>query len=345
VNILVSGVGGLLGSWMSEALAREGHRVIGVDDFSGGTLSNAQEAAKFSNHYRFIELDVTNREKMVDLAMGERPEVVVHAAACAREGASPFQPLKIIKTNIEATTSILEACIKNGLRKFVYFSSMSVAGDNKVPFTEDQSRNPVDIYGTAKAACELTIEQLAKVHGFDYTILRPHNCVGPRQLLTDPYRNVCGIVMNRIMNKLPIFLYGEGHIRAFSYVADFLPAMVRACDLKTANGEIIYIGGKEQVTVEEMVNVIVSEFGDAAKTSPIVRLPPRPLEVQEAWCSTKKSEKLLGYKETIGWREGIHHMAEWAKKVGPQPWRIDTLPLLTEAAPLPWRELARGHTV
>lgn len=339
---LVTGAAGLIGSWMAQALANEGHKVFGLDDFSGGSRENIDEIRRNvpSGSFQFIELDLNDHDRLKDFIMGQRPEIVVHAAACAREGASPFQPLYIVQTNILATTSLLEACIPHGMKKFCLFSSMAVSGDNPVPFTEDQPRKPVDIYGSCKAASEEIVSELARVHGFQYTIIRPHNVIGPRQNLSDPYRNVAGIVINRIMRKEPLYLYGKGHTRAFSYIEDSLPAFVRACDLKVANGEIIFVGGKEAIEVEKLFEVILEEFNSNAK---IIELPVRPLEVKDAHCSIEKSQKLLGYKEKIGWRQGIHLMAEWAKKKGPQEWRIDHLPLINKSAPLPWIQLDKGE--
>ena len=66
---------------------------------------------------------------------------------------------------------------------------------------------PEDIYGVAKAAVEKSTEILADVHGFDYTIIRPHNVYGPRQALWDPYRNVVAIFINRLMKNLPLVIY------------------------------------------------------------------------------------------------------------------------------------------
>jgi UDP-glucose 4-epimerase len=342
MRILVTGVGGLVGSWVAEGLVQQGHQVLGIDDLSGGTLENAQIPGRGqgANNYRFQQIDINDEARMKDLIMGTAPEIVFHAAACAREGASAFQPNKIVKTNILATVSLLERCLQNGLKKWVQCSSMAVAGNNKTPFTEEQRRNPVDVYGSNKAATEEIIESLAAVHKFHYTILRPHNVVGERQSLVDPYRNFVGITMNRIMRREPLYLYGEGHVRAFSYIEDSLPAFLKACDLKTANGEIIYVGGKEPILVEDMLKAIIEEFPDIKKPE-IVKLDARPLEVKEAWCSTTKSEKLLGYKEEIGWREGVRRMAAWAKEKGPQDWAVDDLPLLNKQAPLPWRQLSK----
>jgi len=180
-------------------------------------------------------------------------------------------------------------------------------------------------------------EILADVHGFSYIILRPHNVFGERQSLRDPFRNVVGIFMNRIMRGEPLYLYGDGEQkRAFSYIADSLPSFLRACDLDPAlDQQIINVGGIEAVTINELAELVIAQF-DAR---PEVRyLPDRPREVKYAYSTWEKSARLLGYDETCGMREGIRRMAEWAKQLGPQPWTQEDLELPSDRAPVIWTQ-------
>ena len=339
MRILITGVAGLIGSWVAEALVREVgvDKVVGVDDLSGGIIENVDVIR--DRKFVFEQVDITQYKKIEEVFAQHRPEVVVHAAACAREGASAFQPHAITLTNNFASSIITELGIKYGMRKLVFFSSMAVMGDNKCPYTEDMPRRPVDHYGVNKAATEKSIEILSSVHGFDYVIIRPHNVVGIRQIF-DPYRNVVTIFLNRLMRREPLYIFGDGHIRAFSYIEDSLPAFIKTVTTDKANGQIVFIGGKEQITVEKLLGAIIEDFDPQYKPE-IVHLEPRPLEVKEMWCSIERSVKLLGYRETVGWREGVRRTVAWAKnKKGPQNWRVDNLPLLNEKTPRPWREMA-----
>ena len=338
MRVLVTGVAGLIGSWLTEFLCKEKEitKVIGVDDLSGGVMENV--TINRNPKFTFEQIDITQYGKIEEIFAQSRPDVVVHAAACAREGASAFQPHKITLTNSFASSVMLELGIKYGMKKWVFYSSMATMGDNKTPFTEDMPRKPCDVYATSKSATEMCTEQLAKVHDFQYTIIRPHNCFGERVSLTDPYRNVIAIFANRLMRREPIYIFGDGHIRAFSYLADSIPAFVRTVTTDKANGQIVFIGGKEQITIEQLADAVIEDFQPSFKPE-IIHLEPRPLEVSEAWCSVEKSVKLLGYKETVGWREGVKRTVAWAKSKGPQPWKVDSLPLKSNKMPRPWREL------
>jgi UDP-glucose 4-epimerase len=142
--------------------------------------------------------------------------------------------------------------IKYGLKKVVLTSSMSVYGAQKPPFSEDMPKKPEDIYGIAKAAMEDATEVLAKVHGFDYVIIRPHNVYGPKQNLADPYRNVIAIFINCLLNDKRFYIYGEGNQkRAFTYIEDFTPYFVQSGFSNRCNEEVINIGPKEEHTINE----------------------------------------------------------------------------------------------
>lgn len=337
MRILITGVAGLVGSWLSDALCADPsvERVIGIDDLSGGEIENVNVSR--SHKFSFEQFTLSHKGKVAEVCAQFRPHIVVHAAACAREGASTYQPVKIVETNVMISAILLEHAIHYGMKKFVMFSSMAVMGDQKSPFVETMSMAPVDPYGISKAATEGIIRALGSVHGFDWTVIRPHNIVGPRQSLSDRYRNVAGIWMNSIMRHEPLYLFGEATKRAFSYIEDSLPAMKNAVLGDKANGKVVFVGGKEEILVEDLLHEVIGCFPEY-KTPEIIRCPLRPLEVKEAFCSTELSVKLLGYKEEVGWKNGIARMAEWAKKKGSQQWRLDTLPLANAGMPRPWQQ-------
>ena len=342
MDVLISGVAGLIGSHLAKGFLQQGHHVIGVDNMSGGMLGNLPTMP--NPLFRFYLADLTHYSEMEEIFMTQRPAVVFHLASIAREGASEFQPRLITSTNIMASITVLELGIKYGMKRFIFTSSMSVYGKQDPPFSEKMPRMPVDPYGVNKAATEQIIEQLAETHGFEWVIFRPHNVYGPGAGMSDPYRGVVNIFMNRIMRKEPLYIYGEEHIRAFSYIEDCLPAMLKAAESKKVVGEIVNLGGIEPITIGELAEVIISNFPEYPRPE-IIQLPPRPHEVARAWCTVDKSVKILNYKEQIGWKEGIVRTAEWARALGPQPWVVDGLPLINDKAPKPWLDLVTSRSI
>lgn len=337
MRILVTGSAGFMGSHLVDALLNLGHEVYGVDDFSGGCLRNVNPKSKFT------KLDLRDREKTRSYIEKVRPKIVFHLAADATEGRSQFTPINCTERNYLAYLNVLVPAIKNSLEKVLLTSSMSVYGVQKPPFSEDMERKPEDIYGISKAAMERATEILSEVHGFRYTIIRPHNVYGPRQNLADPYRNVVGIFINCILNNKHFYIYGDGkQKRAFSYIDDVTPFIVKAGFQKNCDGEIINIGPTKEYTINQLTKVVLKTFFPSGRIPKSLRpkyLPPRPKEVKEAWCTEAKAKKILGYKTTVSLKEGVKRMVEWAKKIGPQKFiYLDDLEIVGKTTPVTWHK-------
>lgn len=272
---------------------------------------------------RFVNLDLRHKEAVARHIKRVRPQVIFHDAADASEGRSQFTPLNSTERNYLAYLNLLVPAIRCGLKKMVMASSMSVYGAQRPPFTEDMPRAPEDIYAIAKASMEHATEILSRIHGFQYTIIRPHNVYGPRQNLQDPYRNVISIFINSLMNKRPFYIYGDGRQRrSFTYIDDYTPYAIRAGLGRRFHGEIFNVGPREEISIKDLAKLIIALYFGGAKRCPrrlLPRfLPPRPLEVKLAFTSQKKAEKMLGYKTSVPIEEGVRRMIEWARSVGPQ---------------------------
>jgi nucleoside-diphosphate-sugar epimerase len=215
-------------------------------------------------------------------------------------------------------------------------NSMAVYGDQKPPFDERVARKPEDPYGAAKSYCENVLEIFARIHGFEHVIIRPHNVYGPRQNVADPYRNVLGIWINRILRGKPPIIYGDGEqSRAFSYIEDVTPAIANAGFASKANGQIINVGSNETVSIRKACNLLLQVMGSEFK--PMFQ-DARPGEVKHAFCTIQKSIDLLGYETQHSLKDGLAKMVAWARQVGPQE-PTYTLPLeITKGAPKVWVE-------
>lgn len=336
-KVLVTGAAGFMGSHLVDSLLEEGHDVYSLDDLSWGYIENVNKASKFT------QLDLQERAKTEAYIQEVKPEYIFHLAADATEGRSQFTPINSTQRNYGAYLNLLIPSIKNGMRKMILTSSMSVYGKQTPPFSEDIPRSPEDIYAIAKSAMEHSTEILSKVHKFEYTIIRPHNVYGPRQNLADPYRNVVAIFINCMLLGKNFYVYGDGEQkRAFSYIDDFTPYILKAGFDDVANGEIFNVGPVEEYTINQVAQVVLKVFFPDGNVPDHLRpknLPPRPLEVPDAWCTMDKAEKLLGYKTTVSFEEGVKKMVEWAKKVGPMPFKyLDDLELVSENTPAIWKD-------
>ncbi len=337
MRVLITGAAGFMGSHLVDFLTtNSGNEVFAVDDLSGGYIDNVNPKAHFT------KLDLRDRKKVEQYIAKVKPELLYYLAADASEGRSQFTPLSSTERNFLAYMYTLIPAIEYGLEKVVLTSSMSVYGAQKPPFFEDMPKKPEDIYGITKSAMEDATEVLAKVHNFDYVIVRPHNVYGPKQNLADPYRNVIAIFINCLLNNKHFYIYGEGNQkRAFTYIEDFTPYFAKCGFSDRCKGEVINIGPKEEHSINELADIVLKVFfpdGNFPKHLRPKYFPLRPQEVMEAYCTNDKAIKLLDYQTTVPLVEGVRKMVKWAKEKGPQKFKYlkNGVELPTKDLPITW---------
>ena len=306
-NILITGVGGLLGSRMADWIIKNKpkYNVVGIDNLFGGYIENINDKVIF--YKRDLAID-----KISDIFDKYNFEYVYHFAAYAAEGLSPFMRKFNYSNNILSTVNIINECINHDIKRLIYTSSMSVYGwglKNGVKFNENDIPQPTDPYAISKYACEMDIKVAGEQHGLDWCIIRPHNVYGIKQNIWDKYRNVLGIWMYQILNNKPMTIYGDGkQTRAFSYIDDCLQCFWNAAVLQEASKEIINVGGEYGYSINEAADTIMKITG----YNDIIYLEPRH-EVKYAVPNSEKSIRILGYEQTTTLEEGLKEMWEWAK--------------------------------
>lgn len=323
MKIWITGLAGFLGSHLAETLIAEGHEVEGNDNLVCGDASN------FPRH---SNLDCRDFDSMKLTLQEFRPDVLVHCAATAHEGLSSFSPSFITKNIYEASVATFSAAIAAGVKRIVFMSSMSRYGIGTPPFAEDHTTAPVDPYGVAKVAAEDTLKILCNTHGVKYSILVPHNIIGTRQRSCDPFRNVAAIMINRCKSGNPPIIYGDGtQLRCFSPVADCLPSIVKAVH-GTVDGEVVNIGPDSgEITIKELAEKIIKLTGFDGYP---VYMEDRPNEVKNAYCSSEKARRLLGYEPKQSIDACLAEMVEYIK---PAPFDYSfPLEINSEICPKTW---------
>jgi UDP-glucose 4-epimerase len=318
MKILITGVAGLMGARMADwIIENTPHKVVGIDNLSGGYKSNIHKKVKFYHFDLSTDKIVSgekgnNREGDYDLNYifnKEKPDIVYHFAAYAAECLSPFIRKYNYSNNVVATANIINECINHEIKRLVFTSSMAVYGENEPPFDESYTPAPKDCYGIAKYACEQDIQVAGEQHGLDWCIIRPHNVYGRKQNIWDKYRNVLGIWMYKKLNKQPLLIYGDGEQkRAFSYIDDCLKPLWRAGTKPWCSKQIINLGGTKEVSINQACDTLIKIFGGAQM---IEHREPR-YEVKNAWSTFDKSVELLKYEDETSLAQGLEDMWEWA---------------------------------
>ena len=306
MNVLITGVAGLLGSRLADWILENDPdvKVIGIDNFSGGYVENINSGVKF------YKLDLT-RDSISDLFQKYDIDYVFHFAAYAAEGLSPFIRGFNYDNNLKSTARILNQCIKHDVKRLIFTSSMAVYGHGEdQAFDEKQTPCPIDPYGVAKYACEMDIKIAGEQHGLDWCIIRPHNVYGAKQNIWDKYRNVLGIWMYQHLNGKPMTVFGSGNqTRAFSYIDDSLRPLWNAAIEPRASKQIINLGGIHSVSILEANNILKNVIGCTENT---VFFEKRH-EVMHAISTYQKSIDILGFKHETDLEDGLMKMWEWAK--------------------------------
>lgn len=328
MKIVVTGGAGFIGSHLVDKLILKGHKVLILDDFSGGSLENCNKKAKL------VKVDIRNFKKIDKILSEYKPDAIYHLAANAAENKAQFSPVDITSRNFDGSIKVLTAGIRSGMKKFIFTSSIAVYGSLQIPFKEKDTPKPEDLYGISKLAFEDALKILSKIHNFDFVIARPHNVYGPRQNMKDPYRNVVTIFMNSILANKPYYIYGKGNQkRCFSYIDDVVDALVKCLGNKV-NRMTFNIGSDNVYTVNELANLI-SKISNS-KINPI-HLPERPQEVKEAISDHRLSKKYLAYKDRTDLEKGLIKTWGWAKKKGHQKPRFQEVELSSPLLPQNWK--------
>jgi UDP-glucose 4-epimerase len=307
MKIFVTGCAGLLGANYSRHLISNGHEVIGIDDLSGGYKAFIPKAENFT----FVKFDLERRKKVVELFAEHKPDVILHFAAYAAEGLSPFIRNFNYRNNLICSANLINECINHNT-KMIFTSSMAVYGEQEPPFTEDKRPQPIDPYGVAKYAVECDLKLAHEQFGLRYNIVRPHNVLGVYQNIWDKYRNVIGIFIRKTLNGQPILVYGDGEqTRAFSDIKYYMKPFDQL--LTDHDSEIFNIGADKYFTLNEVADTVQKIGKKYGYDVPIEHGEPRH-EVKHAYCDHTKAKTILQFEDNTNLEELIESVFVWAMK-------------------------------
>ncbi len=308
-KVLVTGGAGFIGSHVAEELVAMDNNVVVLDDLSGGFRGN------IPGEVEFVKGSILDQDLLVTLFKHHKFEYVFHLAAYAAEGLSHFIKRFNYTNNLIGSVNLINLSVLHGIKCFIFTSSIAVYGKNQVPMSEEVVPRPEDSYGIAKLAVEDELRISHNMFGLSYIIFRPHNVYGERQNIGDKYRNVVGIFMNQIMQGLPMTIFGDGtQTRAFSHIADIVPAIAKSIHVPEAYNEIFNIGSDKPYSLNQLASAVAMAF----EVERDVRyLDPRN-EALEAYSDHSKAKRILKVGSDITLEEGLSRFAAWARKQGPR---------------------------
>jgi UDP-glucose 4-epimerase len=325
---LVTGGAGFIGAHVTRSLLDRGHRVVVLDDLSGGFRDNVPEGAEL------VQASITDAPAVAALFDRHDFDYVYHLAAYAAEGLSHFIRAFNYTNNVVGSMHVINECIRHEVKCLVFTSSIAVYGANQLPMREDLTPAPEDPYGIAKYAVEQDLRAAHEMFGLNSIVFRPHNVYGEYQNIGDRYRNVIGIFMNRLMQGESMPVFGDGtQTRAFSYVGDLAPILARSVEVPEAYGEVFNVGADREYSINELATVVAEAMGVEPR---LEHLEARK-EVLHAYSDHEKARRVFGEAEGTPLREGIQRMADWARSVGPRESQRFRAIEVTRNLPPAWR--------
>ena len=318
-KILVIGGAGFIGSFVvSELLKTKVGKIIIYDNFARGKESNVSDNLQdprceiYPNGGDVRDVDILN-----DAMQG--CDAVIHLAAMWLLHCKDF-PRTAFHVNIEGTFNVLEACVKNKIKRLVYSSSASVYGDaSEVPMTEEHPFNNKNFYGATKIAGEAMCRAYYDRYGLSYVGLRYMNVYGPHQDQTAAYTGVIPIMLNKIdANEAPT-INGDG-TQAYDFIDVEDVARCNICSLESdAIDEFYNVGTGVQTSIKELCDSILDlkESELEVTYNPYNADDARRLVQNRIGCPKKASEDLdFNYKYDL--RTGLQRLIDWRETHSPE---------------------------
>jgi len=309
MKILITGGAGFIGSHLAEAYLNHGGEVYIIDDLSTGDLDNIMHLQEHKEHSErlFVTIDtVLNYDKM--LALVGICDVVFHLAAAVGVQYIIDNPLSSIVTNVQGTEKVLELCNKFKKKVLIASTSEVYGKHDNAPLdeTDDCIYGPSTKSRWSYAATKLMDEFMAiayyRTNKLPVLIARFFNTVGPRQ--TGRYGMVIPRFVKQALANEPITVYGNGtQMRTFTHVKNTVEALLKLIDNPEAVGEVVNIGGVEEVTIQSLAERVRAKVGSSSEiiTLPYDQVFPRDFEdMQRRVPSTLKLQKLIGYTPLMG---------------------------------------------
>jgi UDP-glucose 4-epimerase len=302
MRVLITGGAGFIGSHLAEAYVSRGDDVYIIDDLSTGSLDNIKHIQSHETYRNqlYVTVDsVMNYEKMLELV--GTCDVVFHLAAAVGVQYILDNPLSSIITNVRGTETVLELC--NKFRKPVLIASTSeVYGkriDAPLAETDDCIYGPSTksrwSYAAAKLIDEFTALAYHRSKKLSVVIVRLFNTVGPRQ--TGTYGMVLPRFVQQALENSPITVYGDGsQSRTFTHVKDVVAALQLLSETRQANGEVINIGGMEEISILELARRVKAKLGSSSeiKIVPYAEAYPKDFDdMMRRVPSTTKLKRLI----------------------------------------------------
>ncbi len=318
-KVLITGGAGFIGFHLSKKLLENDYLIISIDNLNDYYDINLKKARinilKQYSNFSFIKMDISNKDKLIDLFKQYEFDLVINLAAQAGVRHSIDHPDSYITSNIIGFYNILECCRNYPVQHLIFASSSSVYGKNKkVPYsTADKVDKPASLYAATKKSDELMAYAYSNLYGIKTTGIRFFTAYGP---YGRPDMAYFSFTKNIFDNKeIKIFNNGDMY-RDFTYIDDIVDGIVSLLDKEPSSDDgvpykIYNIGNNKPVRISDFVKILENEIGKEAKK---VYLPMQPGEVYQTYADITDLKNDAAFVPKTSIEEGLHAFVEWYKE-------------------------------
>lgn len=308
-DVLVTGGGGFLGSYLCDVLAKAQASVTCLDNFSTGIVKNVDHLSK-ARSFKLLNGDVSSFQS------NDKYDFVLHFASRASPDEYQLNPVKTLLANSEGSHRMLELARHNDSR-ILFASSSEVYGDPQVFPTPESywgNVNPVGVrscYDEGKRYGEALFMAYHRQYGLDTRIVRIHNTYGPRLRADGAYARALSRFVLQALRGEPLTVYGDGsQTRSFCYVTDTITGILLALIDDNMKGEIFNIGNQRETQVLELAKKIVRITGSGSEMT-LNRLPED--DPKRRRPDVGKANRKLNWAPTVDLEDGLKRTIEWFK--------------------------------
>jgi len=306
-SYLVTGGAGFIGSHLATELVRRGHRVRVADSLITGKRHNLDHIPDVE----FLEGDLADATFAQRAAAGM--DYVLHQAAIPSVPRSVNDPITSNRANVDAALNVLVAARDAGVKRLVYAGSSSAYGNTPtLPKREDMPPNPLSPYALQKLVAEQYCQMFTRLYGFETVTTRYFNVFGPRQDPGSPYSGVISLFATALLQGKQPIIYGDGEqTRDFTYVANVVDGVLRACEAPKAAGEVMNVATGGRISLNELLRVMNQIVGANLQA---VYKEERAGDVKDSQADITKAETLLGYTPTVQLEDGLRLTLDWCRE-------------------------------
>jgi len=311
-HYLVTGGAGFIGSHLSEELSRRGHHVRVADSLVTGSRSNLDHLPAVE----FVQGDLADQDFARRVTEGV--DFVLHQAALPSVPRSVKDPITSNRANVDATLNVLVAARDANVRRLVFAGSSSAYGNTQsLPKHEGMPNNPLSPYALQKVVGEQYLQMFTSLYDLETVTIRYFNVFGPRQDPSSPYSGVISLFAAALLENRAPTIYGDGEqTRDFTYVANVVDGVLRACEAPRASGQIINVATGIRISLNQLFETMRRLIGVDIKPQ---YAEDRAGDVRDSQADITRAREILGYQPLVSFEEGLRRTVDWYRTVNPTP--------------------------